>query len=532
MNKKKSARSGRLKTAVGSVLTTIESLAEEKAGRITRERVARELKVAKSAVSAWFNGNQVPREKHLESLARFYAFGDERLAAKYRTDLYTAAGKSVVSVSGKSVGATSGILRNSGTEDRLARARNNDRIRIGICTYTGFEKFFKDILEAFAIYSGMESEVVDGLELQNFTRDVKGGAVDIGAPYFATTDRVLNLHFITTPPRLGINAVTFASAFDPQGPLVLGPDWKTAGLVESQRKMIRPIVSEREVGDLYCRYRLGFTYLEMDRCEFGADTYARTLVEKFLDWLSYSPAERKSRRVPVVFADEFTCLEIQVELTKWLMLRGSPSRSASHGMTPNAEPLTVAAAGPPLVLFGRGQVSDAIEYNPRYNLALCLDRDDKDWVTYFDEAWRIFLRSNIEYAAQEYEDIYYALTRKSREFDELLKGGSDVLSYRDVVSYEKAADKFDCLRALGQASRESVIDRWESLFAEWLYFRTVLELLDNPRQPAPYQVDPLWHYITTQALRNIVRKRKFRGELSERQRKALLPDSKAQEDAS
>src|SRR4051812_14870773 len=59
---------------------------------LTRAEIARRVGVGPSAVSNWFQGNQLPRVQQLESLAQVLSLGDERTAFAYRETLFQSAG--------------------------------------------------------------------------------------------------------------------------------------------------------------------------------------------------------------------------------------------------------------------------------------------------------------------------------------------------------------------------------------------------------------------------------------------------------
>src|SRR5947208_2209534 len=98
VKKKRSRRGGAAVAGSGlrfkEALTNIELEASTEGGTVRHEMLAKILDVASSAVSGWFAGKQIPRDKYIEALADFYANHDERRRQRYRSELYKAAGRS------------------------------------------------------------------------------------------------------------------------------------------------------------------------------------------------------------------------------------------------------------------------------------------------------------------------------------------------------------------------------------------------------------------------------------------------------
>jgi hypothetical protein len=235
----------------------------------------------------------------------------------------------------------------------------------------------------------------------------------------------------------------------------------------------------------------------MDICEYGPDAYASTLVERFIEWLKASK-QGQPGPVPVIVAGAVTCLDIQLELIKWFIAKGPKSGRPVHSQSTPQIPFTIEEFGPPILLLNgylldnNGSKNLPVEHDLNYSVSICLDRDDREWVRFVDEAWDIFLRGNIDFVAAEYLSIYDTLRQLPEELDVLIP---------QIKTYDETA------RALQVPDRAKTVEYWKQLIErKWLR----LEMNTGPddgRQlyPARYQSLNPWDDIRTQCckLKNI-----------------------------
>src|SRR5262249_47561265 len=130
--------------------------------------------------------------------------------------------------------------------------------------------------------------------------------IEIAAPILATAKRALQFHFIETPIRVGLNAVTFRGAFEGSANLNFDPGAKS----------IRPIINELEVGGGFVLNTLGFKNpwdMEL-RATYDPETYATTLFEHWKRWVDARRAGNP-QPIPIVFAEELICLQVHLN---WL----------------------------------------------------------------------------------------------------------------------------------------------------------------------------------------------------------------------
>jgi transcriptional regulator with XRE-family HTH domain len=376
-NRVVAVRSGAAPAFAGA-LREIEAEAKARGLHFTRSQVAEKVGIAKSAVSGWFGGSQIPRHKSLEGLAEFFAAGNDPLKAQYRIKLETA------------LGITSSPA--SSVPPLLRALEQSAPIRIGVVKYDAFSGFFKNILEAFAKYSAFKPDIVD-IDLPKLSDAIASGEIDIGAAIFATPDRVKRLKFLDTPLKVSVNALTFQVGRKEIQDVRKAGDLmpKIIGEGAAARPAIAPIVNRGEVGETYAKHKLG--YQTMRTSDYGDEYFSNKLLADFQAWLS-----DRSGPVPIVIVDELQCLMVLKNLV---------------GKLANLAPSELEKYGPPELLLGDPLDQGRAIFNPAYHLSICVGRNDQKWLDYVKEAWEIFASSNIEFLAGEYVKLYEALMEPS-----------------------------------------------------------------------------------------------------------------------
>ena len=189
-------RSEKLK--FGRVLQEIHQEAVTIDGQTSQQQIAKQLGVASSAVSSWFRGLQVPRDKYLTGLAEFLAPRDQYRQDQYRSKLYAAAGRNEYAAA-----------ELSKRVDMLEELRSGRRkLRVGLVAYSSLGKFFRTILSAFARFDGIALDINDDERFPDLTQGIGAKDFSLGAPVLASPDRALKLDFIETPLLMPVNAFT------------------------------------------------------------------------------------------------------------------------------------------------------------------------------------------------------------------------------------------------------------------------------------------------------------------------------------
>jgi len=402
---------------LAKALRALEGEAKRRGYPVTREILADELEVARSAVSAWFAG-ATPRAKHLEGLANYFAFGDDKLRSRYRSDLFAAAGVAI---------------DRSNARDPMVRARERSGvINIAVSTFDEyFPRFFQNVIGAFGRFCAFRLEITP-VPFSMLPAKLADGTYDIGAGLFVTPDRLQTLKFIDTPITLALNAVCFANMRTrlelPDGFLNLDA--------------IQPIMNEGQAGYQYAQHVLEISHLDIDKRDYNAEVFADTLLDCGEQWL-----KDNTKPVGVVITDELMCLRLHRELMR--RMRGSSIVAA-----------LISKLGPPILLMDepnqwRRQSGSRVATHPKFCVSLCVKRDaEPDWYQYIEDAWKIFLIGNIEFLQCEYTDLHQNL-------------------HRYITDLEKAVGDTSALHWQGAArntnSKKVLVDDWSKLVDSWLY---------------------------------------------------------------
>jgi transcriptional regulator with XRE-family HTH domain len=380
-NRKKSPA---IKRAFRLALEGVRDEAEKDVGVISQQQIAKQLNVASSAVNAWFKGDQIPRDRYLDGLAELFA-ANEASWKLYRSRLYAAAGRSQTAQDRFDKGLN--LL-----EEKRSRKRI---IRIGFFEYGAIGEFFRVVLEAFARYDGSELVIQ-----QEQYRDLEQGIVTkrfgLGAPILATHDRSLHLNFIETPITIPINAFTFRGALRGKSEISFDPD----------RRAIKPILYKDEVGGRFAIHALGFndSWQRHDVPYADPTDFADALFQCWSEWNAQTEERRQDQPIPVVFADELTCVSVQRE---WLK-----RTSASDPTGASAEPIFLLGKDPYVRVLGPQGLRPFAAPDPpgvqpiRCRVCICVDRDAENWPRYIADAWRIFLYNNSDFIAAQYARLY------------------------------------------------------------------------------------------------------------------------------
>jgi hypothetical protein len=455
--------------AVAAVLAELEQAAFARVGRIQRQDVARELQVAKSAVSAWFAARQVPRDRYLDGLAKVYSGGSRPLYEQYREQLSRAAQTEAPSGQAMMVGQQ----RLNAIERMRAPGGS---LNIGIVRFSHFSSFFEDVLETFAKYCSVVPFLQE-IPIDNTIDVIENGDVDIAAAFFATPDRAIRLRFIPTPLKVGVNAITFgifARAVN-RGDFSLNK--------ESTALPIVPIANPKEVGDLYARYFLGYRH-EIIPSSYSVDGFTDALLKEFSLWM-----QDQEQPLPVVFVDELMALQIHQELLNRLIKR--------HECPDN---ISIRTVGVPILLMGNSLLFEhgsAPELHPNYNVSMCVARQSPELFEFLTEAWSIFLRSNINYMISRYCRLYNDMIGITTAIETLILRGryqADVMAQWDNGIMAEL-----CGKAKDGMLRSLVVDSWADLIARWMRLEKGDPSASNLRSRYEYP----WSTILEQAAEDI-----------------------------
>jgi len=242
--------------------------------------------------------------------------------------------------------------------------------------------FFRRFLHV----AGLEGKEVDwneeAISLKDQLLQDDPSGVDVGLGLFAEINRAIAIRFISTPIRVGINAVVLDDSVKRRS---LTPEQLRDALThdgnEFQQKLL-PIVMESEVGGLYITRMLRFKKPLVDFVKkFQPELYGRQLIAR----------ERKfngdpAARVPVVVVDEVTALYILRYLEQ--------QNQAAH-----------------LVFSLDDSESVKIEKQilPEFLVSMSVNRKHRELVDYLLDAMRLFLRTEIETISMYYVQFFREL---------------------------------------------------------------------------------------------------------------------------
>jgi transcriptional regulator with XRE-family HTH domain len=410
---------GEAKSRVRAVLEGMEAEARNAGYTVTRNLIADQSGVARSAVSAWFAGRQLPRKKQLDTLADVLSFGDEVRRQAYRQDLYAAAGI------------------NLPTPDALDRAREGGVVTIGIVIYdkAAVDGFFENVVRSFGEFCGFMVRPTS-YDFAKLGSAVAAGQVDLAAALWETPGRLLTMRFIRTPIQMGMNMLTFEAArraIPTVGGLsdVLG---------------ISPIMNEGQASYRFAQHVLGIPKHRIVECDYDPNAFAAKLTAAYRRWSD------EGGPVPVMITDELMCLKVHNLLLDEIL-------SPSGEIPPDAGlPRLMIVPDEPLIWGREGRL---VASHPRYDLALCVKRMPNDeWYAYIQEAWRIFVRGNPDFLARKYSDLYGSLRVLADKAVQLL-----------ALAAERLPGSGEAAKAQGEA--------WEEVVHKWLFDEKHPEIPDG-----------------------------------------------------
>lgn len=359
----------------------LEKIMEEiaESGRkLTREMIAMDAGVARSAVYAWFAGKSVPRQQQVGSLAKLFSDGNDAIERRYLRSLLEAAEMPVKPLS------------------PLEGAQDGSRETvIGVVIYDddGVDQFFEEIMQAFAGFVAFPN-VIKRIHFSDLESDIACGRVDIGIGLWETPDRLLALRFLGTPIVIGMGMVSFADAKDS---IPTNGNMLDIGAV-------RLVMNTGQASYKFGQFVLGVPPHRIDECSYDAGSFVRALRAAYQTWKSDI-----SQPPPFVLTDELMCLKIyEILLSEYAVDKSSVSSR-------------------PELLTNDSSASWArdrrlIAAYPRYNVSLCTKRVRNDeWHIFVEDAWRIFLRGNTTFLSEKYKDIYNHLSSKIGNINNICK---------------------------------------------------------------------------------------------------------------
>lgn len=367
--------------AVKAVLDEMEAAVRARADvSLTRAMIAERVGVAPSAVSNWFQANQLPRVQQLEELAKVLGLGDERTAFEYRQRLFQAA--RVVSP----------------PLTPWERAQSGG-VRIGVVAYdASVDAFFNDIATAFGNFCGFH---VDPLSVPfwELPEKIAVGEIDLGFGLWETPDRLLSLRFLATPLEMGMSMLGLSVA--------TGQLQSDAGLVDLAQ--LRPIMNERQATYRFAQHVYDLNTRSILPCEYDPASFRAKLLEASREWVR----DPKSR-IPVIITDELMCWKVFNGILK--EMSSSPGTRKQLGVP------TLLIASPDRTWGRDGRLVAA---HPRYNVSVCTKRaSDDPWFSFVEDAWRIFIRGNRGFLVEKYTELCLRLKGLLEE-THALTGGLD-----------------------------------------------------------------------------------------------------------
>lgn len=348
--------------AVKAVLEEIEAAVRARADvSLTRAMIAKRVAVAPSAVSNWFQANQLPRAKQLQKLAKVLSLGDERTAFEYCQRLFQAAGVTPVPLT------------------PWERAQSGGA-KIGVVAYDpSVDAFFHDVATAFGNFCGFH---VDPLSVPfwELPEKIAAGEIDLGFGLWETPDRLLSLRFLATPIEMGMNMLGLSVATEQ-----LNAD---AGQMDLAQ--LRPIMNERQATYRFAQHVYDLNTRSILSCEYDPASFHTKLIEASREWL-----RDPSSGIPVVITDELMCWKVFNSLLK--EMSSSPDTRKQLG-------------GPALLTESPdrkwGRAGRLIAAHPRYNVSVCTKRvSDDPWFSFVEDAWRIFIRGNRGFLIEKYAEL-------------------------------------------------------------------------------------------------------------------------------
>lgn len=387
---------------------------ESNPGYTIRE-AAKRAGVAHSTFNSWLLGHRRPSPKHLPGLITalfplsspntdFDAFRDRLLEACKKTAQQAPT-----------------VLTDPGLH---LQAQDRPFIA-GVIVYPCFganrqgtdQGFFGSVFEAFLNYAGL-SVASDCLTLDSARTELcTKRSCDAVVAMLATPDRARYMRFFTTPITVPVNALMLSEHFsqlapnlDAKLPTVLA----NSHLFRKAENLIAPIAVKEEVGDLYLKHIL--QYHDQKLVLYEAQDLANAI------------SSHADERFPMLFADELMCAQVKLRLAQGNSTRYKAVRTQ--------------------LVFGENTAAQV----PRYQLGFAVDRRHTQWISYLDEAFPYFLRSNAEWLAHRYADLW-------RHLCNLVHGAFEASSMElpDTVAWQPLLGRFPS-NLQGRRSRGTTSD--------------------------------------------------------------------------
>jgi hypothetical protein len=339
---------------------------------LTTKEVAEELSLKQSRVAAWRAGQRAPDKKQSEALAALL----RPTSTDDQTNMVVQLTKAVAK------------FKLSMLDDLASGGR---KLKFGSTSYSGGEGFLDTFLKRFLHIAGIDGEEIsrddDAISLKD---QLSAGEVDLGLGLLATIDRALTIRFLTTPIRVGLNAVVLDESLSrrPLTPKQLRDALTQKTSVKDAQQQILPIVMKDEVGGTYIRKTLRFDPAMVDFVE----KFQYTLYGKQLRSREQRFGGDSTARVPVAVLDEVTALYV----LRYLQQEKRPARLIFS-------------------LDDSDSVKDEKKDLPEFLVSMSLNRKNTELIDYLTDALRLFLRTEIETIASYYVRFFHELETLAKE---------------------------------------------------------------------------------------------------------------------
>jgi hypothetical protein len=329
------------------------------------------LKISVATANSWRSGSRLCSPEHSEPLALFLFPKEPRMRQDFLREL------NELRASPKS-----GLLEGLDSRER--------ELRVSSTNYFGGPGFLDLFTQRFIRVAGINATVErpsssDSISIKD---QLRRNEIDIGLGMFATLDRALTIKFLTTPIRIGLNAIVLDTSIVRAG---LTIEDVAAGLLPDESPRSRriqtrllPIVARHDVGGKYIRNTLKITPAGVHFIDrFDHTLYAHELIQR-------EDACRGDRQaaLPVVVGDEVSAIYILASLEEH-------KQGAGLVFPLNTEQSVMAEKDKSTL--------------PEYLVSISLRRSNYELNEYLSDALRLFLRTEVHSISSDYLAFYREL---------------------------------------------------------------------------------------------------------------------------
>jgi transcriptional regulator with XRE-family HTH domain len=261
--------------------------------------------------------------------------------------------------------------------------QNSRTLRLGSTSRSTYGRagLLDQFFARFCRLSALAYHFIGRDELVDLKEQLEQDEVDIGIGIFATLDRSMMIKFFTVPLRVGLNAVVLENTLVRTGMEIgklrdaLAPE--ELGATSEPNLNITPVVVQSDVGGIYASKTLGFGESDL---AFPTNHHYSSYGEKLIEEERHY-ATINIKKTPVAIVDDITAIYILLFLDK--------RRIGARLVFPLSNELSAGGKK---------------KWMPEYLVSIAVKRTNLEIVDYLRDAFRLFLRTEVQMISSFYAD--------------------------------------------------------------------------------------------------------------------------------